>query len=82
MVPDNTTIKELMQNLGATNKDAKKNVLYEVTEKGNGLWTKGLTINGGDNDKCKKKISEFGWDASRTGFPGQRPVVWLYVTKD
>ena len=33
-----------MQNLGATNEDAKKNVLYELTEQGNGKWVKGLTI--------------------------------------
>lgn len=33
-----------MQNLGCVNKDAKKNVLHEVTEQGNGKWLKGLTI--------------------------------------
>lgn len=43
-VPSNTTVKELMQNLGCTNEDAKKNVLHEVTEQGNGKWVKGLTI--------------------------------------
>ena len=44
LVPSNTTVKELMQNLGATNEDAKKNVLHELTEQGNGKWVKGLTI--------------------------------------
>ena len=43
-VPVTTTVKELMQNLGCTNADAKKNVLHEVTEQGNGKWVKGLTI--------------------------------------
>jgi hypothetical protein len=43
-VPSNTTVKELMQNLGATNEDAKKNVLHELTELGNGKWVKGLTV--------------------------------------
>ena len=43
-VPSNTTIKELMQNLGCNNEDAKKNILHEVTEQGNGKWVKGLTI--------------------------------------
>ncbi len=71
-----------MQNLGCTNADAKKNVLYEVAEQGNGKWVKGLTIRGDDKDRVKKAIREFGWDGTRTGNPGERPVVWLYVTKD
>ena len=33
-----------MQNLGCNNEDAKKNVLHELTEQGNGKWVKGLTI--------------------------------------
>lgn len=44
LVPSNSTVKELMQNLGCANVDAKKNVLHEVTEQGNGKWVKGLTI--------------------------------------
>lgn len=37
---------------------------------------------GDDKDRVKKAISEFGWDKTRTGLPGERPVVWLYITKD
>lgn len=81
-VPCTTTVKELMQNLGCTNGDAKKNKLHEVQEAGNGRWVKGITISGDEKDKVKKSISEFGWDKSRTGAPGQRPVVWLWCTKD
>ncbi|TVY19149.1 hypothetical protein LARI1_G003612 [Lachnellula arida] len=81
-VPTNTTIKELMQGLGCTNEEAKKNVLHEITEAGNGKWLKGLTITGDDKDKVKLPISEMGWDKTRTGHPGERPVVWLYATKD
>ncbi|KAE8448676.1 hypothetical protein EG329_008891 [Mollisiaceae sp. DMI_Dod_QoI] len=81
-VPVNTSIKDLMQNLGCTNTDAAKNVLYECTEKGNGQWATGLKIKGDDKDRVKKLIGEYGWDKSRTGHPGEKPVVWLWVTKD
>ncbi|TVY23646.1 hypothetical protein LHYA1_G008062, partial [Lachnellula hyalina] len=81
-VPATTTVKDLMQGLGCTNAVAGKNVLYEVTEAGNGKWLKGLTIAGDDKDKVKVPISEMGWDMTRTGHPGERPVVWLYFTKD
>lgn len=77
-----TTVKELMQNLGCTNPDAKKNKLYEVQEAGGGRWVRGLSIMGDNKDKVKKLISELGWDKTRTGGPGERPVVWLYLTKD
>lgn len=82
VVPCATTVKELMQNLGCTNKDPKKNQVHEVQETGNGRWVKGLTISGDEKDKIKKKIADFGWDKSRTGAPGERPVVWLWCTKD
>lgn len=82
MVPVNTSVGELMKRLGCDNKDAKKNVVHEVVEKGNGLWNKGLTIKGDEKDKVKKAIKDYGWDKTRTGFPGQRQVVWLYLTKD
>lgn len=37
---------------------------------------------GDDKDKVKLPISDMGWDKTRTGHPGERPVVWLYATKD
>jgi len=77
-----TTLKELMQNLGCDNKEAKKNKIHEVQEVGNGKWAKGLSASGDDKDKMKKRIGDMGWDASRTGRVGERPVVWLWVTKD
>jgi hypothetical protein len=82
LVPCTTTVKELMQNLGCTNSDANKNKLHEIQEAGNGRWVKGITISGSDKDRVKKQIAEFGWDKSRTGAPGERPVVWLWCTKD
>jgi hypothetical protein len=56
LVPSTTTVKGLMQNLGCTNEDAKKNVLYEVSEQGNGKWVKGLTITVSDI------MMERGWE--------------------
>ena len=82
LVPCTTTVKVLMQNLGCTNSDAKKNKLHEIQEAGNGRWVKGITITGDEKDKVKKSISDFGWDKTRTGAPGERPVVWLWCTKD
>ena len=81
-VPTGTTVKELMQNLGCTNEDAKKNIMYEVVESGNGQWKVGAKFAGDDKDKVKKAISEYGWRGDRTGHPGEKPIVWLWVTKD
>jgi hypothetical protein len=81
-VPTGTTIKELMRNLGCTNEDAKKNIMYEVVESGNGQWKVGAKFAGDDKDKVKKAISEYGFRGDRTGHPGEKPVVWLWVTKD
>lgn len=82
LVPCTTTVKELMQNLGCTNSDASKNKLHEIQEAGNGRWVKGITIDGSEKDKVKRSIKDFGWDKSRTGALGERPVVWLWCTKD
>ena len=81
-VPTTTSIKELMQNLGCDNKDAAKNILYEVVESGGGRWKIGSRFPGDDKDKIKKSISDYGWRADRTGAFGEKPVVWLWVTKD
>lgn len=71
-----------MQNLGCINGDAKKNKMYELVEVGSGKWSKGLSFSGDEKDKVKQVISEYGWDGTRTGNAGERPVVWLYCTKD
>ena len=71
-----------MQNLGCTNEDPKKNKMHEVQEAGQGKWVKGLSICGDDKDRVKKLIKNLGWDKTRTGNPGERPIVWLYCTKN
>jgi hypothetical protein len=81
-VPSTMTTKELMQALGCCNDDAGKNIMYECVEKGNGQWVTGMRFKGDDKDKMKAAISQWGWDKSRTGIPGQKPVVWLWVTSE
>jgi len=80
-VPCNLTILELMGRLGLDNPDAKMNVVHEVVEKGGGWWAKGISVKGDDKDRLKKTLKDMGWDSSRIGVPGKRPVVWLYITK-
>ncbi|KAL3419674.1 hypothetical protein PVAG01_08172 [Phlyctema vagabunda] len=82
VVPCNTSVKDLMQGLGCNNPDAAKNVLYEVTETGNGAWSRGLVIKGDDKERVNQEIREFAWTEARTGLPGEQPVVWLWATKD
>ena len=80
-VPVSTTVGELLAGFGANNPNAKMNRVTEVVQGGNGRWYKGISF-GGDNDKqMKTTLKELGWDKSRSGLPGDRPVVYLYVTK-
>ncbi|KAI1839512.1 hypothetical protein JX266_014278 [Neoarthrinium moseri] len=81
-VPCNTTLGDLMKGFGATNSVTKKNKITEVTEGGNNRWYKGVTFCADDADDMKKTLKDLGWDKSRTGRHGERPVVWLWVTKD
>ncbi|KXJ90030.1 hypothetical protein Micbo1qcDRAFT_227070 [Microdochium bolleyi] len=81
-VPTSTTVAELLKGFGATNSAAKKNRVTEVVQGGNGKWYKGLTIAGDDKDDLKKGLKELGWDHTRTGRQGEKPVVWLWITRD
>lgn len=81
-VPVQTTLGDLMKGFGATNSSAKKNKITEVVEGGNSRWYKGVTFSGDSKDDMKKTLKDLGWDSSRTGRQGEKPVVWLWVTKD
>ncbi|KAF6824489.1 hypothetical protein CPLU01_10846 [Colletotrichum plurivorum] len=81
-VPVNTTLSEILKGFGATNETPKKNKCFEIVQAGNGKWYKGLCFAGDDKDMMKKSISEIGWDATRTGQPGGKPVVCLWLVKD
>lgn len=81
-IPCNTTFAALMQGFGCTNPSAKKNRVFEIVNGGGGKWYKGLEINGGDKEAMKKTIGEVGWDSTRTGLDGEKPVVCLWFCKD
>jgi len=82
-VPVNTTVTELMAGFGANNPDKKLNQMWEVVwGPKTGKWYKGLHVGGEDKAHLKKTIGELGWDSSRTGLPGGREVVYLYLRRD
>ncbi|KAJ3573011.1 hypothetical protein NPX13_g4853 [Xylaria arbuscula] len=78
-IPTNTTIRDLMARLGAFNPDPRLNRITEVTEGGSGDWYRGMILQG-DQEDLHKTLKDIGWDASRNG--REKPVVWLWVTKD
>lgn len=81
-VPVNTTIAELLKGFGATNSSSKKNIIFECHQGGNGRWYRGMVISGDQKDRLNTPIKDLGWDHTRTGLRGAKPVVYLYVTKD
>ncbi|KAM7192403.1 hypothetical protein V8F20_008863 [Naviculisporaceae sp. PSN 640] len=83
-VPTKTTIAELMDGLGGKkNPNKKLNTVTEVAQGGNGRWFKGLSFSGADSKKdLRMTIEEVGWDKSRTGRTGEKPVVYLYLSNE
>lgn len=81
-IPCNTTVAELLKGFGCTNITPKKNRVFEIISGGGGKWYKGLEANGSDKDMLKKQIRDLGWDSTRTGKPGEKPVVCLWFCKD
>lgn len=81
-VPTGTTLAEILKGFGADNPDLKKNRCYEIVQGGGGRWHTGLSFGGDDKDVGKTTIGEIGWDESRNGQPGGKPVVCIYLTKD
>lgn len=80
-VPVHTTVGDLLKGFGATNPNPQKNKVVELHQGGNGRWYKGMSFRGDKDKDMDKTLKSVGWDASRTGLPGQKPVVYLYVTK-
>lgn len=81
-VPVTVTFAELFKGTGCTNPTPKKNRVYEVISAGGGRWYKGLEVTGADKDMLKKPIRDVGWDETRTGLPGEKPAVYLWMCKD
>lgn len=80
-VPVNTTLGDLLKGFGACNTNPSLNRLFEVHQGGDGKWYKGMCIKGDDFSDMDKTIKSKGWDSTRTGMQGGKPVVYLYVTK-
>ncbi|OTB10872.1 hypothetical protein K445DRAFT_370794 [Daldinia sp. EC12] len=81
-VPVNTTLAELLVGFGALNPCPKKNKVTEVIQGGNGKWYRGVTFSGDNEANMAKTLKDLGWDCSRTGRTGEKPVIWLWITKD
>ncbi|KAI0846061.1 hypothetical protein F5Y00DRAFT_151101 [Daldinia vernicosa] len=81
-VPVNTTLAQLLEGFGALNPLPKKNKVTEVIQGGNGKWYRGVTFSGDDGESMAKTLRDLGWDRSRTGRTGEKPVIWLWITKD
>lgn len=81
-VPMNTTLAEILRGFGADNPSPKKNRCYEIVQGGGGRWYKGISFGGDDKNVGTKTIGQLGWDESRNGQPGGKPVVCIYLTKD
>lgn len=79
-VPVNTTLGDLLKGFGATNAVPEKNKVFEVHQGGSGKWYKGLCYKGDNQKDMETTIKDVGWDQSRNGLPGGKPVVYLYVT--
>ncbi|KAI0887074.1 uncharacterized protein GGS22DRAFT_159330 [Annulohypoxylon maeteangense] len=81
-VPVNTTLAELLVGFGAVNPCPKKNRITEVIQGGNGKWYRGVTFSGDKETTMSQTLRDMGWDRTRTGRPGEKPVIWLWITKD
>ncbi|KAI2465365.1 hypothetical protein F4781DRAFT_28623 [Annulohypoxylon bovei var. microspora] len=81
-VPVNTTLAELLVGFGAVNPRPKKNKITEIIQGGNGKWYRSVTFSGDKDSDMGKTLKDMGWDCTRTGRPGEKPVVWLWITKD
>ena len=53
----------------------------EVVQGSQGRWFSSMSFNGENEKAMETQIKDLGWDASRTGLAGQKPVVYLYVEK-
>jgi hypothetical protein len=79
-VPCNITVKELMQQMGCDNEEAKENALIELAQGADGRWYKGYTITGDSKDRVKKTLAETGWTADRNGV--KEDLVWVWFCKE
>ncbi|KAL2210948.1 hypothetical protein CC79DRAFT_1331328 [Sarocladium strictum] len=80
-LPCNITCAELLKGYGCTNENKKKNNCFEILPAGGGKWYKGLKINGYDKAMMARTVKELGWDSTRSGINGEKPIVCLWFSK-
>ncbi|KAF5023395.1 hypothetical protein F66182_4552 [Fusarium sp. NRRL 66182] len=81
-VPCTTKLGDLLKGFGCTNPSSKKNKCFEIYSGGNGKWYKGYCFGGDEKSEIAKTMVDVGWDSSRTGNPGEKPVVCLWFCKN
>src|SRR3569833_1171618 len=81
LVPVSLSLAELMKGFGADIPIPKKNKITEVHQGDTGQLFSGISVNADNEKAMATQIKELGWDATRTGLPGEKPVVYLYVEK-
>lgn len=81
-IPCSTTLGDMLKGFGCYNPNPRKNKCFEMMSAGNGKWYKGFSYSGEDEDKLGMTIKEVGWDSSRDGKPGGKPVVCLWFCKN
>ncbi|KAI6780239.1 uncharacterized protein J7T54_003018 [Emericellopsis cladophorae] len=81
-IPVSVTLGELLKGFGCDNPSAKKNRCWEIVAGGNGTWYKGFGFDADNKDMTKKTLKDVGWDKSRTGMPGEKPVVCLWFCRE
>ncbi|KAF4973378.1 hypothetical protein FZEAL_9344 [Fusarium zealandicum] len=80
-VPCDTKLADLLKGFGCTNSTPKKNRCFEIIAGGNGKWYKGFSYGGDEKDHLKMVMRDVGWDSTRTGNAGEKPVVCLWFCK-
>ncbi|EKD18815.1 RNA-metabolising metallo-beta-lactamase [Drepanopeziza brunnea f. sp. 'multigermtubi' MB_m1] len=83
-VPVSMNLKEFLGKIGCTEGNGRTDTVFEVSEKGNGGWAKGLTVSMANKDLMKKSVGDLGWRSNRNGnlHKNGQPVVWLWKAED
>ncbi|KAL5596742.1 hypothetical protein BROUX41_006567 [Berkeleyomyces rouxiae] len=77
-----TSLRELLELLGANNSSASRNVCAEMSLSNIGRWHKNWEFSGNENDMMQKTLTDIGWDRAHTGAVGNSLIVNVWVKKD
>lgn len=74
-------LSDLMGVLGLKSQFPTKHILFEITKSTSGGWCKGMEYHTLDRYQGRM-LRELGWDETRTGNQGERPLVYLWVCEE